>query len=283
MAVDALAEKIRLLRLQGNLASSRLTDRDRHRLQSLFETGVLIEERSRAGKKVVVKNQATLDAFVQRYYPSGLEGSGDPLTPRSRAVAEHRDSKKARETGPLVILLRGFGNCELHAGEEALPVAHLTELAGVAAVRLDDRQWSYSGVLTIVENLEVFWNIEKLETGSQLALYAQGRLSSRILNWLSSPTMEQARIIHCGDYDPVGLDEFLRLKTACPERSELYLPSNLEELFLRYGKRELLPSNAAVLARLRKTEDNDVRQVVKLMDRYGVGLEQEILLLGQME
>lgn len=280
MAVDALAEKIRLLRLQGNLASSRLTDRDRTRLQSLFEAGVLIEERSGAGKKVVVKNEASLDAFVQRFYPSGLEGRGGALTPRSRAVAEQRDSKKARERGPLVVLLRGFGNCELHTGEDLLPVAHLTELAGVAALRLEGRQWRYSGVIAIVENLEVFWNFEKLETGAQLALYAQGRLSGRILNWLSSPAMEQARIIHCGDYDPVGLDEFLRLKTACPGRSELFLPSNLEELFFRYGKRELLPNNAAVLARLRKTEDPAVRRVVKLMDRYGLGLEQEVLLLG---
>jgi hypothetical protein len=283
MAVDALAEKIGLLRSQGNLASSRLTDRDRTRLQSLFETGVLIEVRSGAGKKVVLKNQAALDAFVQRFYPSGLEGRGDALTPRSRAVAEQRDSKKARETSPLMVLLRGFDNCTLQADQEVLPVAHLTELAGVAALRLDDRQWSYAGVLAIVENLEVFWNFEKLETGSQLALYAQGRLSGRILNWLSSPAMAQAQIIHCGDYDPVGLDEYLRLKIACPERSKLYLPSNLEDLFSQYGKRDLLGCNTAVLARLRKTEDKEVRRVVKLMDRYGVGLEQEALLLGSIE
>jgi hypothetical protein len=164
-----------------------------------------------------------------------------------------------------------------------LPVAHLTELAGVAALRLEDRQWRYSGVLAIVENLEVFWNVEKLETGAQLALYAQGRLSGRILNWLSSPAMAQAQIIHCGDYDPVGLDEYLRLKIACPERSKLYLPSNLEDLFSQYGKRDLLGCNTAVLARLRKTEDKEVRRVVKLMDRYGVGLEQEALLLGSIE
>lgn len=46
MAVDALAEKLLLLELQGSLAASRLTARDRIRLQSLFETGVLTVERS---------------------------------------------------------------------------------------------------------------------------------------------------------------------------------------------------------------------------------------------
>lgn len=137
-----------------------------------------------------------------------------------------------------------------------------------------------TGVMAIVENLEVFWNFEKLKTGAQLAVYAQGRLSGRVLNWLSSPAMAQARIIHCGDYDPVGLDEFLRLKAACPERTELYLPPNLGDLLSRYGKRNLLMGkNAAVLARLRKSQIQDVCRVVELMDRYGVGLEQEILLL----
>lgn len=31
------------------------------------------------------------------------------------------------------------------------------------------------------------------------------RLSGRILEWLSAPAMAKARIIHCGNYDPVGL------------------------------------------------------------------------------
>ncbi|MDK9706398.1 MAG: DUF2220 family protein [Desulforhopalus sp.] len=227
-----------------------------------------------------MKNQDVLDAFVLRSYPSGLQGSSESLPPRSRAVSELRDSKKARETGPLTVLLRGFNNCELRAGEDLLAVAHWTELAGVAALCLDGRQWEFTGVMAIVENLEVFWNFEKLETGAQLAVYAQGRLSGRILNWLSSPAMAHALIIHCGDYDPVGLDEYLRLRIACADRAKLYLPSSLEDLMSRYGKKDLLSgSNAEILVRLRKTEDQEVRRVVELIDRYGVGLEQEVLLL----
>lgn len=280
MAVDALAAKLGLLLELGSLPSSRLTNSDCTRLQSLVDAGVLAIERSGAGKKVAVKNQEALGAFVVKNYPSGLEGRQEALAPRSRAVAELRDSKRARETGPLMVLLRGFGNCALRAGEEVLPVAHWTEMAGVAALRLDDRPWQFSGVLAVVENLEVFWNFEKLETEAQLALYAQGRLSGRILNWLSSPAMAQARILHCGDYDPVGLDEYLRIKAACPGRAELYLPSNLEDLLSRFGKKDLLGSSTAVLARLRTSEDQEVRRVVTLMDRYGMGLEQEVLLLG---
>ena len=279
MTVDALAAKLLLLISQGSLAASRLTDRDSSRLQSLFETGVLRVERSGAGKKVMVHNREALGAFVQRFYPSGLLGTSEELPPRSRAVAEFRDSKKARETGSLMVLMRGFGICDFRAGLEKLDVAHWTELAGVAAMCLEGRPWEFSGILAVVENLEVFHHFEKLKTGAELAIYAQGRLSDRVLGWLSAPPMARARIIHCGDYDPVGLDEYLRVKVACPGRVKLYLPANLEELLSSYGKKDLLlGNNATVLARLRKTDDQEVRQIVELIDRYGVGLEQEILL-----
>lgn len=226
-----------------------------------------------------MKNLKALDAFVERFYPSGLLGTSEYLTPKSRAVAEFRDSKKARAVGPLMVLIRGFGNCEFRAGVEKLDVAHWTELAGVAAICLEGRSWEFTGILAVVENLEVFYHFENLKTGAELAIYAQGRLSGRVLNWLSSPPMARAGIIHFGDYDPVGLDEFLRLKEACSGRTTIYLPANLEDLLSRYGKRDLLlGNNATILARLRKTEDQEVRQIVELIDQYGVGLEQEILL-----
>lgn len=282
MAVDALAEKLELLLEQGKISCSRLTDRERIRLQSLFDSGVLETRRSGAGQVVVLQSRVALDAYVVKNYPAGLKGSQARLMPRSKAVAEFRDSKKAQENCSPMVLLRGFGNCELHIGEEVLPIVHWTKLAGVAALCYEDRPWEFSGVLAVVENLEVFQNFEKMGIDAQLALYARGRLSGKILGWLSSPGMAHAEIIHCGDYDPVGLDEYLRIKTACPDRTRLHLPANLEELLSRYGNRELLQldGSAALLARLRKIDDQEVRRVVTLIDQYGVGLEQEALLLG---
>lgn len=279
MAVDHLAEKLWQLLEQGHLPASRFAERDRIRLQSLFETRVLQEERSGAGKKVVVHDREAVERFFGQCFPSGVDGRPEELLPRSRAIAELRDSKKTSETIPPIALLRGFDGCKLFVDGEAVAVVAWTNTAGVAALRIDDRQWRYDGTLAIVENLEFFWNIEKLNTGAQLALYAQGRLSGRILDWLASPGMLQASILHCGDYDPVGLDEYLRIKTACPGRTKLYLPVNLEVLLIRYGKKELLQSSTPVLDRLRKTEDKEVRQLVNLLDQYAVGLEQEVLLL----
>lgn len=280
MAVDYLAEKLMLLRAQGYLAESRLSARDRFRLQSLYDAGVLLVERSGAGRRIVLHDANALESFIARTYPSGLQGINKTLSSRSKAVAELRDSKKARETQPVAVLLRGFHNSTLHFGNKVLPISSWSELAGVAALRLDgETQWGFSGIVAFVENLEVFWNFEKLGIGADIAIYAQGRLNSKVVDWLASPAMQHARIIHCGDYDPVGLDEFLRLKSACPGRTEIYITPNLENLLSRYGKKELISDNAAILARLRKNDDPQVSFIVKLIDRWGLGLEQEVLLL----
>lgn len=280
MAVDSLAEKLSLLLEKGYLAESRLSTRDRSRLQSLLDAGVLQAARSGAGRRIVLHDVNALKSFIARTYPSGLEGLDIKLSSRSKAVAELRDSKKARDNQPIAVLLRGFHDSTLHSGNKVLQVANWTNMAGVAALRLDeDTQWGFSGVVAFVENLEVFWNFEKLEIEADLAIYAQGRLNSKIVAWLASPAMQHVQIIHCGDYDPVGLDEFLRLKAACPDRTQLYIPPDFEILLSRYGKKNLITDNAAILARLRKNHDPQVRFIVELMDRFGVGLEQEVLLL----
>ena len=233
MAVDSLAEKLMLLLAQGYLAESRLSARDRSRLKSLYDAGVLQAARSGAGRRIVLHDAKALDSFIARTYPSGLQGIDEKLSSRSRAVAELRDSKKAREAQPVAILLRGFHNSTLHFDSQVLPVAGWTEMAGVASLRLDgETRWGFSGVVAFVENLEVFWNFEKLEIEADIAIYSQGRLNSKVVDWLASPAMQQARIIHCGDYDPVGLDEFLRLKAACPDRTEIYIPPDLGEFII---------------------------------------------------
>lgn len=280
MAVDSLAEKLALLLEQGYLPESRLSARDRSRLQSLYDAGVLQVARSGAGRRIILHDVGALASFIAKTYPSGLQGIDKTTSSRSKAVAELRDAKKAREIQPVSVLLRGFHNSALHFGNKVLPVASWTEIAGVAALRLDgETDWGFSGTVAFVENLEVFWDFEKLEIAADIAIYAQGRLNSKVLRWLASPAMQHARIIHCGDYDPVGLDEFLRLKTACPGRTEIYMPPDLEGLLSRYGKKELLRDSTAILERLRKDDDPQVRFVLELMNRWGVGLEQEVLLL----
>lgn len=278
--IDSLAKHLAVLADSSSLPASSLSKADRKRLQSLFDAGVIEEVRAGAGRRLVVTNQTALRAFAQSLYPSGLEGYDGELPAKSRAVVERRDSKKSKGENPTTLLVRGFNGCAFRKDALRLPVADWTANAGVAALSLNFIDgWSFRGTLGLVENLETFWHIEKIAPFVDLAIFNEGRLGADILDWLNFSEMTGTRIVHFPDYDPVGMDEYLRFKKACPERTELFRPPFLEELFPRYGKAQLLHDSCAILARLRKTTDSDVRYVVELMDRFGVGLEQEALLI----
>lgn len=278
--IDSLAKHLATLSDRSSLPASSISKTDLRRLQSLFDADVLDEEKSGAGRRLIVKNQPALQAFVQSLYPSGLEGYKGDLPSRSKAVADRRDSKKAIGKNPVTVLVRGFNGCTFKKNGSLLPVAEWTKNTGIAALCLDMMEgWACKGSLGFVENLETFWHIEKIAPFIDLAIYGEGRIGANVLEWLISPEMVDFRIVHFPDYDPVGMDEFLRIKSTCPERTELFRPADLEKLFIHYGKAQLLSDSSAVLARLRKNTDSEVRYVVELMDRFGVGLEQEALLI----
>jgi hypothetical protein len=279
--VDSLARKLAILSDSSSLPSSSLSKADRKRVQSLFDAGIIDEVRSGAGRRLVVTNQAALNAFIGSLYPSGLEGSPGNLPSRCKAVADSRDSKKAIGRRPATLMVRGFNDCTFLKDDSRLAVAEWTKNAGVASLCLDSMEgWQFKGTVGLVENLETFWHIERFAPFVDLAIYAEGRIGANVLHWLNSPGMTDTRIVHFPDYDPVGMDEYLRIKGAIPRRTELFQPSDLEKLFTRYGKAQLLHDSSAILARLRKSSNADVHNVVELMDRFGVGLEQEALLIS---
>ena len=280
MPIDTLAQRLSLLLKDGHIPAGSLGRQHVRRMSPLFEAGILEYQRIGGGRRVVSNNLQALSAFVEKLYPGGLDGIDDTeALPRSKAVANFRDAKRALTSDVEPVLLRGFGNAVLRSGNNELPAAHLTSIAGVTAMSLNDAPfWSFNGCAAIIENQEMFMHIERLGLPCGIALYAGGRLSRRVLKWLGSSVMQNCRYIHCGDYDPVGLDEYLRLATECPDRVELYIPSNLEDHFIHHGKSDLIKNSSEILSRLRKNQDPAIKKVVDLIDRYGVGVEQEILL-----
>lgn len=278
--VDSLAKQLAILSEGAPLPASSMSPKNRLRIQSLFDAGIIEEVRSGAGRCLTVTNQAALQTYIHSLYPSGLTGVSGDLPAKSKAVAERRDSKKAVGKRTSILQIRGFNDFAFYKDESALPVAEWSKSAGVAAICLDwMKGWKCRGTVGLVENLETFWHLEKIAPYVDLAIYAEGRIGANILDWLNSPEMVEAEVVHFPDYDPVGMDEYLRIKRSCPGRAKLFLPAELENLFSRYGKAQLLHDSSAILARLRRNSDSEVIYVVELMDRFGVGLEQEGLLI----
>lgn len=277
---DAFARLIRRLQAEGQVARSQFSGRSLKDFRSLFDAGVLTQERSGAGLVVTLRKPEALQGFYLSRYPSAGKAVGGP--PRASAVGMLRNAKRTRRTDMEPVLLRAMKpiNCRRNDVQTDLQAA--TNQTGAACLILESgRFWTLTASIAVVENLECFLHFEKMRVVADLALYAAGRLPDLALTWLRSPEMSQCRFIHCGDYDPVGLDEFLRLKTAVGERASLYLPANLKDLIAKYGHRKLLRDSEAVLKRLRRTSDPAVRQVLNILDETGCGLEQEVLLIDR--
>lgn len=164
--------------------------------------------------------------------------------------------------------------------DQSIPVSELTAITGCAAIQLSaTRSWSFAGTIAIIENADAFWQHEQVLPNVDLAVFASGRMSGRLLTWLASPTLATCPIIHWGDYDPVGVAEYLRLVMHCGERAQPFVPNNLEALLQHHGKRNLITDQVEILRRLRRHSAHQyVSTMIALFDEHRKGLEQEIML-----
>ena len=273
----ALLDRLRALERDGSLPGSRLSPSMRRELRSLFDARILEERRSGAGRRVVVANEEGFRRWAEERLPNGLDPDLDG-PPRSAAIAAFRDAKVARRTDAEPVLLRVFTEqAVVGIDGVALSARELTQRAGCVSFLLSEgRHVTLCGRVGVVENLEAFVYAEQLGAQLDAAMYAAGRISSRMLEWMS--TQETTFWVHLGDYDPVGLSEYLRVAEACPDRASLWIPPDLEQLVARYSKGRLMEASPRVWAKVRQSEDADVRRVVSFLDHHARGLEHEILL-----
>jgi len=276
----ALARVLVPLLEAGSLPLSKVSGRVQEELKGLVDAEVLAVERRGAGRRYVVLQEVALQSWAARLFPEGLDAALTRAQSRREAVRQRRDAKAARAADTEAVLLRGMPGAVLRRGDEELEIGDWTLRAGFGAMELGAGEaWCFQGLVVVVENLEPFRWVETvvpaLLAEGGLAVYAGGRMSGRLLRWVAKLATEGCRVLHWGDYDPVGMDEFLRLKSVCGGRAELVMLEDLEGLFRGYAKAELLAGNAAILARLRGCGDDEVEMVVGLMDRFGGGVEQE--------
>lgn len=277
---DAFARLLQRLAQEGRAPRSQFSVRSLRDLQSLFDCGALRQARSGGGLVVEVLNPETLAKFYRKRYPSE-EGKAIAGPPRARAVGMLRNAKRVRRTNMEPVLFRAMGPAVCTREGVSCDLRAATIQTGAACLLLEEGQfWTLNADIAVVENLECFLHFERMGASAHVALYASGRLSELVLKWLASPELSHCRFMHCGDFDPVGLDEFIRLKTRVGERARLHIPQNLRRLVATYGRVDLLRDSAAVLHRLRAISDPDVRRVIEMLDETGCGLEQEALLLG---
>lgn len=282
MALDPLAERLELLLEEGSIESSRLSVAMRRRLSTLFEFRALVEEKAGGGRRVRVRDREAVERWVSASYPSGLCGADPSLPARAEAVANFRDSKAGRKLTIFPRFMRGFGATVLRRASSTLPLATLTSAHDLVGVLVDlGDPWELDGTLALVENLELFMHIEAVVPGIDAALWTIGCFDQRALRWIAG--MPRCQVLHVGDYDPIGLSEYLRVRAAMPAgRASLFVPADFEVLVATYGQTRLLERSVAVLARVRRDAPEELKGVLSVMDRHRKALEQEALLIAAL-
>lgn len=263
----------------GSLPASSLSASFRTALQPLLDSAVLTEQRSGAGRRIVVLHPEALSLFIQNRFPS----TDSSESGRTAGVALFRNSKSVANQTPPVLRIRAWHDPALLLDQSCTHAAAATQRHGLfACVLSHPDRYQLTQPCALIENPEVFLRFHELNLATPVAIDGHGRLHSRILDWLASHASPTFSVLHLPDYDPTGLSEFVRLHQHLGHRVSLHLPPDLDSLFARYSNPALLdPTHSrAALARLRSSSIPEVRTVCSLIDRHNAGLEQEALLLA---
>jgi hypothetical protein len=119
-----------------------------------------------------------------------------------------------------------------------------------------------------IENSESFLQIDKIwnKFKSEYFVYLGGNANLLTREFLT--TLDVCFFI---DFDIVSLNFYENIKT---KSKQLYIPNNLEKLFIKYGNEKLYKKQRRFL---KNGYSNEATKVIELIKRYKKVLEQEIL------
>jgi hypothetical protein len=280
-AAENIQAQLRLLIKLGTLPRSQCSGSFLKAVRPMLDGGVIAEEKSGAGRRLVVRDAEALNRFCAQLFPSGSVPPGS--VSRVAGVGGFRDSKTFASDTPEVVFVRSWRKDALTWNGLDAGAMEATAAHGLFAFLLKpESHYALHGPCALIENPALFAAFEQLHLEIPLAFFGQGRISRRFLTWLVEQKNREFSLAHLPDYDPAGLNEFERLRKQLGDRVRLFVPADLEQRFVRFANRKLLqkPNSRTMLAILRNSESNEVRSVVALIDRYNAGLEQESLLLS---
>lgn len=245
----------------------------------LAELGVVSFQLRGAGGVYILKDPQFLQNILNRECPVADVPEG--VSPVASAVLTRKDAHKGRpQSADFVLLKAGVQKGEWSNGEESFHPADFSFGAVAPCISPEDK-WITDKPLALLENKEPFVCSEQLRGAEKCGtfLYYAGWINSRVLSWLTEKSRAPRYIVY-SDYDPVGMVNYLKLKESCTHTPvELFVPDDIEDLFKRFSNPERLTRNIAHYKRIRLSNDPAAVRIAALMQQYGGGLDQEILLV----
>lgn len=289
IAQEHVLARLNQLLEQGMLARSTCSRQFLAYIAPLVQSGIVIEERAGAGRRLTLVNPGALESFVRDRFPGAA--LAQDASSREAGIARFRDTKSFRSDTPEIVTVRAWSEAAFVSTEAAFGSSTVGQLAVRATA--DYGIFSFltsgpacaglrlSGCWALVENPIVFQRFERLGVPAHGVMYGRGRASKQLLDWIKQRANPDFRLVHLPDYDPAGLSEHERLRAHLGALVQLHTPGDLELKFAKLSNPGLLKHSRTktMLAALRNSGDKAIQQVVQLIDRFNAGLEQEALLV----
>ncbi len=213
------------------------------------------------GFKIEVCKEIEFEQFFNTYFPETNTSES-----KSGNIKKYRSSKASKVESSPVFLLRGFSSYQIN--DEKVDLEKYTSNFGLFSVIPNS---VIAEKICFVENKETFLNAEKLLGKDYLFIHKYGRIGKE-----SIVMMKAKEVLVFVDYDFNGLDEYLRVKSVF-ENAKLYVPSNYDELLVKYSNS--LKNNKAKMSEAVKLSNEEI--VIKVREqvtRTNKFLEQELLI-----
>jgi len=244
-------------------------------IEKFRDAGFVEWQKSGRGGIFFLKNREAIEKLLE---DTGYHGPIENLSPKAKSVAFNKNAHGGHDN-TLLFLLSATRDVLWYKNGEPLNIFEIVQKCGVASilVRPED-DWQTDHPIALVENKDLLVHADRYFKTIQFKgniIYYGGWVSNRVIEWLKK--QEKPPHIIFPDYDIVGLTNYLKLKEEFPN-IKLYVPNNLPDLLKRFGNAEKLKTKASRRL-IETTRDKDARRVYSLIIEYGVGLDQESLML----
>lgn len=229
---------------------------------TLLEAEIISRVPSGRGYYYEVSKQEHFDAFYKKKYP---KGDIEVLSEIDNQL-KYRDTKATALKKDRVIFLRGSQKIRLNGS--ILDLADATQKFNIFSAVFQTLQ---AKKICFVENLQPFLEVEKILGDEYTYIHFYGRLPRQevLLN------IECDEYLHFGDYDFVGLNEFLKAKEVF-ENCEIYVPDNYDKLYKEFSK-----PRKAKDTMYDKVKNSTIYEVVKIREqlkKHNQFLEQQVVI-----
>lgn len=191
---------------------------------------------------------------------------------RAYAASKFRTAKKSTKNYPKVEIRFLKNNTNVPS-----QFKELQDRIGSVNYYLTKKESWLTGKLVLIENIESFLSCDDYFPNCDIAVYYSGNISDSLINCLYD---SKCTIVFFPDYDPVGMNNYCKIKDRLGDRVELFVPQNISELFESSSYRIIDKNkNREILASLnRRSLPDEVTPIIQLIQKHHGGAEQELVI-----